>query len=115
MRTWTEWRQNIDMTEGKQKMFKLAKQLKNERKDVIGGKYIKDEISNIEVNEVENFQRWNYDFNRLVNEENQHGIEQFPSVGPNIGNNGCYEKYEKQKSGKSIWIDNRYPENYWRN
>ncbi len=35
-RAGTEWSQNIYTAEGKQKMFKMAKQMRKERKDVIG-------------------------------------------------------------------------------
>ncbi len=41
-RVWTEWSQNIDTAEGKQKRFKMVKQMKEERKDVIGARYVKD-------------------------------------------------------------------------
>ncbi len=46
-RAWTEWSQNISTAEGKQKMFKMAKQMKEERKDVIGARYVEDEHGNI--------------------------------------------------------------------
>ncbi len=45
-RAWTEWSQIIDTAEEKQKMFKMAKQMKKERKDVIGARYVKDEHGN---------------------------------------------------------------------
>ncbi len=52
-RAWTEWCQNIDTAEGKQKMFKMAKQMKEERKDVSGVRYVKDEHGNIKVEEAD--------------------------------------------------------------
>ncbi len=57
-RTWTERSHNIDTAEGKQKMLKMAKQMKEERKDVIGARYVKDEHGNIKVEEVDIMQRW---------------------------------------------------------
>ncbi len=44
---WQEWCREIDSAEGRQKMFKIAKQMKEERKDIVGGIYIKDENGNI--------------------------------------------------------------------
>ncbi len=44
---WQEWCRDIDSAEGRQKLFKIAKQMREERKDVVGGKYIKDENENI--------------------------------------------------------------------
>jgi len=41
---WQEWCNEIDGAEGRQKMFKIAKQMRKERKDVAGGIYIKDKM-----------------------------------------------------------------------
>ncbi len=54
---WTEWSQNINTAEGKWKMFKMAKQMKEERKDVIGTRYVKDEHGEIKVEEADIMQR----------------------------------------------------------
>ncbi len=70
-RVWPEWSRNIDTAEGKQKMFKMAKQMKEERKDVTGARYVKDEHGNIKVGEADIMQRWKRYFSELLNEENQ--------------------------------------------
>ncbi len=36
----------------------MAKQMKEERKDVIGARYVKDEHGNIKVKEADIMQRW---------------------------------------------------------
>ncbi len=41
--------QNSDTAEGKKKMLKMAKQMKEERNDVIGARYVKDEHGDIKV------------------------------------------------------------------
>lgn len=40
-------------------MLRLAKQVKDERKNAVGGKYIKDKTVNVKINKVEILQRWN--------------------------------------------------------
>ncbi len=85
-RAWTEWSQNINIAEGKQKMFKIAKQMKEERKDVIGARYVKDEHGNIKVEEADIMQRWKRHFSELLNEENQFELENHIKVeGPILG------------------------------
>jgi len=46
---WQEWCKEIDCAEGRQKMFKIAKQIRKERKNVTGGIYIKDKNGNTSV------------------------------------------------------------------
>ena len=43
---WQEWCKEIDGAEVRQKMFKIAKQMRKERKEVVGGIYIKDKNGN---------------------------------------------------------------------
>ncbi len=57
-RAGTEWSQNIDPAEGKWKIFKMAKQMKEERNPVIGARYVNDEHGNIKVEEADIIQRW---------------------------------------------------------
>ncbi len=52
-RAWTEWSQNIDTAEGKQKIFKMAKQMKEATNTVIGARYVKDQHGNIKVEEAD--------------------------------------------------------------
>ncbi len=74
-RAWTEWSQNIDTAEEKQKMFKMAKQMKEERKDVIGARCVKDEHGYIKVEEADIMQRWERYFSELLNEESQYEVD----------------------------------------
>ncbi len=48
----------------------LAKQMKEERKDVIGVRYVKNEHGNIKVEEADIMQRWKRYFSELLNEAN---------------------------------------------
>ena len=80
---WREWSKEINTVEGKQRMFKIAKQMRKERKDVTGGKYIKDEDNNILIEEQDIRERWKQYFASLLNEENPHNIEELPPTeGP---------------------------------
>ncbi len=102
-RAWTEWSQNINTAEGKQKMFKMTKQIKGERKDVIGARYVKDEHGNIKVEEAD-MQRWKSYFSELLNEENQYELEDHIKVeGPILGVTvkEVEEALQKMKRGKA--------------
>jgi hypothetical protein len=80
---WQEWCQEIHTTEGRQKMFRLAKQMRKEIKDTTGAKYIKDEAGNIKVEEEEIKSRWKRYFTELLNEENPYELgEEDTTHGP---------------------------------
>ena len=57
-------------------MFKIAKQMREERKDIVGGKYIKDEDENILVREQDIRERWRKYFEELLNEANPYEREE---------------------------------------
>ncbi len=61
----------------------MAKQMKEERKDVFGARYVKGEHGNIKVEEAHIMQRWKRYFSELLNEGNQYEIEDHLKVeGP---------------------------------
>ncbi len=102
-RAWTEWSQNINTAEGKQKMFKMAKQMKEERKDVISARYVKDEHGNIKMGEADIMQRWERYFS-VLNEENQYELEDHIKVeGPilSVTEKEVTEALQKMKRGKA--------------
>jgi hypothetical protein len=47
--SWERWSEDLEGPEGKKKMFGIAKQMKKERKDVVGTKFIKNEAGDIKV------------------------------------------------------------------
>ncbi len=79
-------------------MFKMAKQMKEERKDV------KDEHGNIKVEEAEIMQRWIRYFTELLNEESQYELEDDLKVeGPilTVTETEVEEALRKMKRGKA--------------
>ncbi len=101
---WEEWSQNMDTAEGRQKMFRIAKQMRKERKDVVGAKYVKDDDGSILVDEAEIMQRWRRYFSYLLNEENPFELEEQPKVeGPIEGVKISEVKWalQKMKCGKA--------------
>lgn len=81
--SWEEWSREKETLDLKKEMFKIAKQMKKEKKDVVGAKYIKEEQGNIMVDEKEIMERWRRYFRGLLNEENDHNIEEVVMVeGP---------------------------------
>ncbi len=94
----------FDTAEGKHKTFKMAKQMKEERKDVIGARYIQDEHGNIKVEEADIMQSWKRYFSELLNEENQYELEDHLKVeGPvqGVREKEVEEALRKMKRGKN--------------
>ncbi len=61
----------------------MQKQIKKERKDVIGAKYIKDEKGDIKIQKEEKMNRWRSYFKDLLNEENEQHLAEMSKVeGP---------------------------------
>ena len=52
------------------KMFRLARQMRKERQDVIGTKYVRKEDRAIVVEEKNILRRWKEYFSHLLNEQN---------------------------------------------
>jgi len=55
---WEEWQRRSSVPKQRVNLFRIAKQMKRERQDVIGGKYIKNKKVEITVNEKEIIERW---------------------------------------------------------
>lgn len=82
-RAWEEFAVELETLNGKQNMYKLAKQMKKEQKDVVGGKYIKGDDDVIRFTEQGIREVWKDYFNGLLNEENSNEFEEAPPVlGP---------------------------------
>ena len=77
------WCENLNSTEGKRKMFAMAKQLKKDKKDIVGGYFIKSAAGEI-VTEERGIQKvWREYFCNLLNDENPSAIpEVCPVEGP---------------------------------
>ena len=67
---WEQWSRDLETNEGRLKMFKVAKQMRKERKDVIGVKFIKGDDGEIETKDKDILRRWQEYFEQLLNEEN---------------------------------------------
>ena len=80
---WRSWSDDLNTVEGRNKMFKLAQQMKRDKKDVLGANYIRDKDGNILVESDEVVGRWREYFDGLLNEENPSTLEEAPPVeGP---------------------------------
>ena len=64
----------LEKNKGKPKMktelLRISKQKKKDRKDVTGGKYVKDKKGDIKVNDNEIIDKWKEHFMVLLNEHN---------------------------------------------
>ena len=101
---WQEWCREINSAEGRQRMFKIAKQMREERKDVAGGIYIKDENENILVEGQDIRERWRKYFEELLNEENPYQVDEEEKVeGPveDISEEEIKRALKKMKKGKA--------------
>ena len=64
-------------------MFKVAKQMRKDQKDLIGANFIKDPEGNIKVESADVVERWKGYFENLLNIENPNNLEEVPAVqGP---------------------------------
>ncbi len=82
----------------------MAKQMKEERKDVIGARYVKDKYGNITVEEADIMQSWKRYFSEILNEENQYELEDHIKVeGLILGvtEKEVEEALQKMKRGKA--------------
>uniref|UniRef100_A0A6A7FPU9 Retrovirus-related Pol polyprotein LINE-1 n=1 Tax=Hirondellea gigas TaxID=1518452 RepID=A0A6A7FPU9_9CRUS len=83
---WERWSEDLEGPEGKGKMFRIAKQMRKDRKDIVGAMFIKDEAGDIKVEERGIMERWKRYFEQLLNEENEYEIEEIDRTEGPIGN-----------------------------
>ena len=80
---WVAWSEDLNSTTGQQKMFKMAKQMRKDQKDVLGSNFIKDAGGATQVEPAHVQERWRHYFEELLNSENQNVLEAAPVVhGP---------------------------------
>ena len=61
----------LDSKEGRQNIFRIAKQKKKERKDITGTNCLKGDNGELLVSEEQVSDRWREYFEKLLNEENE--------------------------------------------
>ena len=82
-RAWKYWSESLQSNKGRAKMFKIAKQMRKERKDIVGSKYVRDENGTLKVKEEKVMERWKSYFSSLLNETNEYQLEEEDKVeGP---------------------------------
>ena len=82
-RAWTEWSENLRTTDGRNKMFRVASQMKKDKTDEIGRHFIKNDQGAIVVEGEGVRNVWKGYFETLLNEENPNEFEEEPPVeGP---------------------------------
>ena len=80
---WSQWCQDLNTREGRNKLFRVASQMKKDKKDIQGSGFIKDENGIILVEQNEVAERWRRYFQELLNEEYGNQIEECDVVeGP---------------------------------
>ena len=77
---------NLEQTSsGKLKqMVKITKQIGKERKEATGSTYAKDERGSIQTVEEDILERWRSYFETLLNEENEHELDETDMVQDSI-------------------------------
>ena len=68
---WEQWSGDLGTAGSRAKMFKVAKQMRRDRKDVEGTNFIKREDGVIKVDGAEVCERWRGYFQELLNGENE--------------------------------------------
>ena len=85
-------------------MFKIAKQMRKDREDVKGTKFIRDERGDILVEQADILDRWRQYFCLLLNKENEYRIDDVEKVeGPveKISLNEVEMALKDMKNGKA--------------
>ncbi|XP_063851530.1 uncharacterized protein LOC135094941 [Scylla paramamosain] len=102
---WENWYVGQNSSEKEKDMFKNPKQMKKEKKDVTGAKYIKDEREIIKIKEEEILERWRCYFENQLNEENEHNLEEVDMVEvliEEISEEELNRALKGMKSGKAL-------------
>ena len=82
-RAWTEWSQNLRTVEGRNKIFRVAAQMKKDKTDILGTNFVKNDEGAIEVEGERVRKVWKAYFENLLNKENPNEFEEEPPVeGP---------------------------------
>ena len=82
-RMWEQWSENLNTMEGRNKMFRVAAQMRKDRQDIRGTNFIRDENGGIEIKGESVREIWRRYFEELLNVENENRIEEEPCVeGP---------------------------------
>ena len=79
-----DWSESLQTNEGRAKMFKIAKQMRKERKDIVGSKYVRDENGTLKVKEEEVMERWRSYFSSFINETNEYQLQEEDKVDRTI-------------------------------
>ena len=82
-KAWEEWSANLSTPVGRNKMFRVAAQMRKDKKDISSTNYIRNEEGHLVVKSAEVREVWRRYFEKLSNEENPSNFEVEDSVeGP---------------------------------
>lgn len=80
---WRAWSEDLYTAVGQNKMFKMAKQMRKDRKDVLGTNFIRGANGNVATDPADVQDRWRGYFEDLLNVENPNLLEDTPAIlGP---------------------------------
>ena len=84
-RAWEEWSDDpkVNTMEGRNKMFRVAAQMRKDKVDIQGTNFIRSENGDIEIQEESVREIWRSYFEELLNVENENHIEPFLEGGNN--------------------------------
>ena len=85
-------------------MFKIEKQMRKERKDIVRSKYIGDENINLKMKEEEVMERWRSYFSSLLNETNEDIVEGLVSgVTVQTDCGASTEEHQSRQGTGAVW------------
>ena len=80
---WRVWSEDPNTAEGQNTMFKISKQTRKDRKDVLRTNFIRRADGNVTIDPTDVHDRWSVYFEDLFNVENPNIVENTPAVlGP---------------------------------
>lgn len=96
---WSKQSRDLTSSEGRNKMFKVAKQMQKDRKDIQDANFVKDKNGIILIKEEQVREKWKQYFDTLLNDENNNEIEDVNMVAGPIED---IKEAEVEKAVKSM-------------
>ena len=104
MKAFNKWNENIKSKNGRNEMFKIAKNMKRDNKDLRGSKYIKNANGELIVKDNEVLDRWRNFFEKLLNEMSCYYTDEVVKVEgllPNVTVDEVLRALKKMKNNKT--------------
>ena len=99
---WREQKRGSSNPQKTNEFFGIARQMKESKQEIIGGKYLKDDDVIMQIEESKIMDRWREYFEQLLSEEKQFDNDEIQKV------EGPLEEVGNEESSKTNWINEQF-------